>query len=142
MPYVIGVGLAFLTFLLGRLSGFDRDRAFYPTLLIVIASYYVLFAALGGSIDVLVRESIATTLFTLIAIAGFRVNLWLVAGALAAHGLFDLIHGSLILDPGIPPWWPAFCLAYDIALAACMAWLLQRRSVSATTIGRSLHEPV
>jgi hypothetical protein len=25
------------------LAGFDRDRAFYPTLLIVIATHYVLF---------------------------------------------------------------------------------------------------
>lgn len=40
MAYAVGTVLALLTALFGRLSRFDRDRAFYPTVLIVIASYY------------------------------------------------------------------------------------------------------
>jgi hypothetical protein len=32
------------------LVGFDRDRAFYPTLQVVIASYYVLFAVMSDSV--------------------------------------------------------------------------------------------
>jgi hypothetical protein len=31
---------------LATVVGFDRERAFYPTVMIVIASYYVLFAAM------------------------------------------------------------------------------------------------
>ena len=48
MPYAIGVVLSLGVAVLARGIGFDRDRAFYPTVLIVIASYYVLFAALTG----------------------------------------------------------------------------------------------
>ena len=40
MPYVIGIVLSLGVALLARGVGFDRDRAFYPTVLIVIASYY------------------------------------------------------------------------------------------------------
>ena len=36
-------------------------RAFYPTLLVVIASYYVLFVVMGGSIHALLVESAGMT---------------------------------------------------------------------------------
>ena len=38
-------------------SRFDRDRAFYPTVTIIVASYYVLFAAIGGSLPVVLFEA-------------------------------------------------------------------------------------
>ena len=40
MPFVIGVLLALTVAIFARLVGFDRDRAFYPTVLIVIGSLY------------------------------------------------------------------------------------------------------
>ena len=45
MEYLIGAVLAAVVFAFARLVGFDRDRVFYPTLLIVIATYYILFAS-------------------------------------------------------------------------------------------------
>jgi hypothetical protein len=35
-------------------------------------------------------------------------------------------HGHLVNNPGVPTWWPAFCLTYDITAAAFLAWLLKR----------------
>jgi hypothetical protein len=64
MPYAIGIALAILTALLVTTAGFDRDRAIYPTLLIVIASYYVLFAVMGGSIRAISIESAVMLGFT------------------------------------------------------------------------------
>ncbi len=49
MSFLIGTLLALGVGALSTWIGFDRDRAFYPTVMIVIASYYVLFAAMGGS---------------------------------------------------------------------------------------------
>lgn len=49
MDYFIGVILAFaISFIFGTVVGFDRSRAFYPVVMIVIASYYALFALMGG----------------------------------------------------------------------------------------------
>ena len=124
MSYAVGVGLAALTALLARVAGFDRDRSFYPTIVIVIASYYILFAAMGGSARTLIIESVAMAPFVGAAIAGFRFNAWLVVGALAAHGVFDFFHNALIRNPGVPPWWPSACLAYDLGLAAIVASIL------------------
>jgi len=39
MEYLIGVGLALVVCAFAMLTGFDRDRVFYPTLLTVIATY-------------------------------------------------------------------------------------------------------
>jgi hypothetical protein len=103
----------------------DRDRAFYPTVTIVIASYYVLFAVMGGSTRTVVLESLAGAVFLLLSVYGFKSSLWVVAAALAAHGIFDLVPGAAISNPGVPAWWPEFCLGYDITAAAYLAWLLR-----------------
>jgi hypothetical protein len=121
MAYLIGAALALGVALFAALIGLDRERAFYTTVLIVVASYYDLFAAMAGSRPALIAETLVFGAFLALAIAGFRWSLWLVAAGLAAHGLFDGLRGELIDNPGVPRWWPAFCLAYDVAAAACLA---------------------
>ncbi len=121
MAYLIGVALAAAVGLLATVVGFDRDRAFYPTVMIVIASYYVLFAISGGSTEAIIIEVAVMSLFAGAAIAGFKRSLWIVVAALAAHGLFDWLHTPMIANPGVPAWWPPFCLAYDVAAAAYLA---------------------
>lgn len=124
MAILIGVVLALSVCGLGTIVGFDREHAFYPVVTIVIASYYGLFAVMGGSRHALGLELIAVFAFILISIFGFKRNLWIVVVALAAHGVFDLVHGHVISDPGVPLWWPAFCLAYDVVTAMYLAALL------------------
>jgi hypothetical protein len=109
--------------------GFDRDRSFTPTVLIVIASYYVLFALIGDSQWALILESIIATGFLVFALIGFNRNPWFVAAALVGHGAFDFFHGSLIENPGVPSWWPGFCLAFDVLFGAWVAALLLRRRI-------------
>jgi hypothetical protein len=128
MPYAIGIVLGLATAGTGIAAGFDRDRAFYPTILIVVAFYYVLFAVVDPSRSALVAESLVAAGFFLVAVVGFRTNLWLVAAALAGHGTFDLIHSRLIDNAGVPSWWPAFCMSIDVTLAVAMALRLIRRS--------------
>jgi hypothetical protein len=94
--------------------------------MIVIASYYGLFAVMGGSMEALALESAVLLVFLVAAVIGFKMNLWIVAGALLSHGIFDLLHGHLIANPGVPVWWPMFCLTYDVAAAGYLAWLLQQ----------------
>src|SRR5918992_209887 len=63
MPYVVGLVLSAVVAVFARFVGFDRDRAFYPTVMIVIALYYVLFAVMSGSVQTVVIESVVMTLF-------------------------------------------------------------------------------
>ena len=50
MEYFIGLILSLAVGVSATVIGLDRERAFYPTVLIVIASYYVLFAACAHDI--------------------------------------------------------------------------------------------
>ena len=125
MPYVVGVVLSIGVALFARSVRFDRDRAFYPTVMIVIASYYVLFAAMSGSVQTVLLESIVMAGFAIAAVAGFKSSAWIVVGALAGHGVFDFLHDEILENSGVPAWWPAWCLAYDLGAAASLAWLIK-----------------
>lgn len=127
MDYLIGVSLALLIGGFATCLGLDRDRAFYPTVMIVIALLYGLFAVMGGSMPALGAESFGIAGFILAAAFGFKRNLWIVVWALALHGVYDLFHGHLFVNPGVPPWWPHFCSAYDVTAAGYFAAILWRR---------------
>ena len=126
MPYFWGVLLGLAAGALATLAGLERDRAFYPTVLIVVASYYGLFAVMGGSVVALGPEIAAFAFFTLLAITGFRSDLWIVVAGLLGHGVFDLLHPHFIANAGVPAWWPAFCSVIDCTLAAYLAVRLWR----------------
>jgi len=121
-----GVILALAVSLFARVVGLDKDRAFYPTVLVVIAVLYGLFAVLGGSWSALRAELVGAAIFIGAVVIGFRRNLWIVAAGLVAHGLYDFVHPRIIDNPGVPHWWPAFCGAYDVAAGVVLGWLLTR----------------
>jgi hypothetical protein len=33
----------------------------------------------------------------------------------------------VISNPGVPGWWPMFCLAYDVTAGVYLGWLLKTR---------------
>lgn len=129
MDYLVGVGLALVICVFGTVAGVDRRRTFYPTTLIVIASFYALFAIMGGSFHALIMESVIIALFVLASVLGFKFSMWMIAAGLFAHGVFDFIHHHIVQNPGVPTWWPNFCMAYDVTAAAYLAWLLLRPKV-------------
>ena len=126
MPYVVGIVASACVAVFARYVGLDRDRAFYPTVVIVVALYYVLFGVMSGSVRTVVLESVVASLFAIAAVVGFKSSAWIVVAALAGHGVFDAVHGHIIENAGVPPWWPAWCLSYDVGAAAWLGWLLRR----------------
>jgi hypothetical protein len=122
---LIGVGLALAVGVFGTLVGFDRERSFYPTITIVIAALYSLFAIMAGAHSALLVEAGAGVVFVAAAVFGYKRSLWLVALALFAHGVFDYFRGPYIANPGVPVFWPDFCMAYDVVAAAYLAVLLR-----------------
>jgi hypothetical protein len=130
MPYLIGIVLALVVCIFALLTGFDRGRVFYSTIVIVVAHYYVLFATMGASNSVLLAECAGAALFIVLAVIGFKKSLWIVAAALAGHGVFDFFHHRVIHNPGVPIWWPGFCMSFDVLAGAFLAFLLMRSSPS------------
>lgn len=128
MPLLVGIILAIIVAVFARVVGFDRDKAFYPTVLIVVGSFYVLFAVMAGGGPGLVPELIGFAVFAGLAVLGFRTSLWVVAAGLAAHGIFDFVRYNWAPGPGAPEWWPGFCGGYDVAAAIALAAILIQAS--------------
>jgi hypothetical protein len=128
MEYLVGVILGPLVGGFAVTSGFDRDRAFYPTVLIVIASYYALFAVMGASrYSTLVIEIAVGLVFAVFAVLGFKKSMWLAAAGIAGHGFFDFfVHHALVTNPGMPVWWPGFCGTIDFVIGGWLASQLWR----------------
>jgi hypothetical protein len=120
----VGAVLAAVVGVFGHLVGYDRDRSFYATVLTVIGSLYVLFAAMAGGGPALVVEIAFFGAFAGLALVGFRTSLWVVAAGLALHGVFDFVRHFFIAAPGAPEWWAAFCGSYDVVAALGLATLL------------------
>jgi hypothetical protein len=131
MEYFVGVALGLVVGVFTSVTGLDRDRALYPVVLIVIASYYVLFAIMGGG-AALVWELAIAAAFLLAATIGFRTNLWVVAVAVMGHGVQDLFHGRLIANAGVPVWWPGFCASIDVVIGFYLAWRLLSKQIEAS----------
>jgi hypothetical protein len=81
---------------------------------------------MGASIRTLIAESAIASAFSVLAVVAFKRNLWLVAAATAGHGLFDLVHHWFVKNPGVPVWWPGFCMAFDVMFGAFIAIRLLR----------------
>ena len=124
MGVLLAVGVAAL----GKFTRFDEDRSFYSTVLVIIASYYVLFAVLGGSGHALVWELVVAVAFSSAAIIGALYVPMLVGIGITAHGLFDLVHDVVIENSGVPTWWPAFCGSIDVALGLWVIAITRSRT--------------
>ena len=125
MAISIGVSSALAVGVFAKWFGLDRDRAFYPTVMMVIAFLYVLFAAIGGGAAVPIEAIIGLGFATFAAI-GFKKSLWFVVAALIGHGLFDIVHPHAIDNGGVPVWWPGFCCSYDVTAGVWLGLDLYR----------------
>lgn len=125
LPITIGILLAVIMAFLAKVTNFDRDRSYYAVVLIVIASYYVLFACIAN--EAIVAEIFVASIFSILAIVGvFRCPLLLGIG-IFMHGVFDLVHGYIISNSGVPVWWPAFCASIDVVLGLWVIYLVKTK---------------
>jgi hypothetical protein len=59
-------------------------------------------------------------------VASVRRSAALVGTLWALHGLYDLIHGRLLTNPGVPRWYPVWCCLVDVVIGAYLLWLSRR----------------
>lgn len=120
LPLLVGAVLAIVLAIGARITRSDQERSFYPTLLIVIATYYVLFAFMSG--ESIVEEIVVAAVFSIVAIAGGKMSPVLVGVGILLHGVFDFLRPLFISNSGVPVWWPGFCGGVDILLGAWVIW--------------------
>jgi hypothetical protein len=103
MEYLIGVGLALAICTFAAAVGLDRQRAFYATMVLVVATYYVLFAVLGGTLRSLLSESLVAIAFFALAAFAFKKNEWLIVAGLVAMAYSIASTTCSSTTPGSPP---------------------------------------
>ncbi|GAC23673.1 hypothetical protein GMES_1374 [Paraglaciecola mesophila KMM 241] len=116
----IGAMVAVLIIGLAKLNKFDKDRSFFPTLTIVIASYYPLFGVLESRF--IWHEWMVFVLFTLITLYWYSRYTLAIGVLLIGHGLYDFAMHIGSVGNHIPQWWPMFCGALDVTLGSWVLW--------------------
>jgi len=123
----IGVmGAAGAIFLVRKFLGPKGEQVFYGLFLIMIAAFYLAFAAYFGAAAAWQVEISAVVVFSLIGLFGTRLPIALIVGY-PLHGLWDLLHelqahgAWLGFEPeqltAIPLAYGIFCLAFDFYVA-------------------------
>jgi hypothetical protein len=80
-----------------------------------------------------------------LAVAGFKVHPGFVVLGLAGHGVLDVFHDGLVTNPGVPVWWPAFCMSIDVGLAVVAGlsyWRAGSSDAGRLQDGRTTVKPV
>lgn len=116
MEYLVGIFTAVALAVFARTSGFEKDRSFYPTVLIVIGFLYVVFGTIDGRFSVILIELFFALVFSSAAVIGYRTSCLIVAGGIAMHGVFDFVRHFFIEDKGVPVFWAGFCGSVDVLL--------------------------
>ena len=77
MEYIVGITLALFFCAAAAGLGMDRERVFYPAVVIAVASYYLAFAVVDGRSEVMLSEVAIAAVFIAAAVAGFKRNPWI-----------------------------------------------------------------
>ena len=103
------------------------EQIFYAMFLIMIAAFYLAFAAYFGVASAWRLETAVVVAFVAIALPGASLPFALILGY-SLHGLWDLLHelqahgAHSAFEPGqltpIPLAYGVFCLAFDFCMAA------------------------
>jgi hypothetical protein len=128
MEYIVGISLALFFCGAAAWLGMDRERVFYPAVVMAVASYYLAFAVVDGRSEVMRSEVAIAAVFIAGAVAGFKVNPWIAVVALAGHGVMDGFHHHLVHNTGVPQAWPGFCMTFDVTAAAIVASVMLARA--------------
>lgn len=128
MEYLVGLTLALAFCAAAAAMGMDRERVFYPAVVMTVASYYLAFAVVDGSSEVMLGEVSIAAVFIVGAVLGFKRNPWIAVVALGGHGVMDSIHHLLVHNSGVPLSWPGFCATFDVVAAVFVALLMRARA--------------
>ncbi|MBF7072310.1 hypothetical protein ISG33_02690 [Glaciecola sp. MH2013] len=123
----IGIVLSLLLIFSAKFTRFDRDVSFYPSILIFIASFYILFAVMAG--HSIVRETSIAFVFILFALYGAYKSLFVVGLAIALHGVYDILHYLQFTETVAPSWWAPFCAAVDFVVGIWVMYLSKKQVV-------------
>lgn len=125
---LVGILLGIATIVLAR--KINGESWAYSAIVISLPLIYVVFALFAGDYSVAVMELLLGAPFIIggVVCLIFRLPMSaIIIGILwVAHGVFDLMHNQLFVNPGVPEWYPFFCAAVDVVIGGYVIWLASR----------------
>ena len=100
------------------------EKIFFSLTLIPIALFYIGFSYYYGDLTALHAEIVGLIIFTVLALLAQFMASWILVVAYVAHAAWDVLHEVYVASIGVIPWtevpagYAAFCLAYDLIIAA------------------------
>lgn len=124
----IGAVVGALTIVTARLI--RGERWWYALGLLSLPALYASFALKAGEPGVGFKELLYGLPFLvaglLCALVDVRKSAVVVGVFWLLHGVYDLVHGRLITNAGVPGWYPIWCFAVDVVVGAYVLWLARR----------------
>ena len=125
---LIGAAAGVLTIVCARVI--RGQRWLYSVGLLTLPSLYACFALQAGEPAVGVKEMIYGIPFLVaglaFALVSVRHSATVVGAFWMLHGLYDLVHGRLITNAGVPGWYPVWCFSVDVVIGGYLLWLSRR----------------
>jgi len=125
LPFLIGIGLTIAVLGVNAAIGLHKERGVWPSLLIAIAAFYVVFAFEHSDHSGIALQSVIALGFMALALIGYKSSLWLIVAGLVLHGIFDAVSLAYTANPA-PNWWGPFCIGVDGLLALMLCWCMLR----------------
>lgn len=126
-PAGAGIGVILATLLLAPLPFFSQlaGMQFLAVALSFAAAVYFGFAVADGRVMPLLVEFLVAGAFLFAAAAALWANSPpALAGGYLAHAAWDSVHHPRAVDTTVRNWYPPFCVAFDVVVAAfILAWL-------------------
>ncbi|MDM7861641.1 hypothetical protein QTP81_13655 [Alteromonas sp. ASW11-36] len=126
----IGIVLSLVLIISAKVTQFDKDKSFYPLILICIASFYIVSAVMVG--HSVVREIGIACIFVIVAFYGAFKSLFVVGFAIALHGVYDVLHFLKFTETVAPTWWAPFCATVDFIVGAWVMYLSKKQALWVT----------
>ena len=125
---ISGVAAGVVTIILATII--RGQRWLYSIGLLTLPSLYAFFALQAGDQAVAVKELIYGIPFVVaglvFALVSIRRSAVVVGTFWILHGLYDLTHNRIILNVGVPGWYPIWCFSVDIVIGGYLLWLSRR----------------
>ena len=126
-PVGAGLGLALAVVMLSPLLFLSKlaGMQFLAVQVAFIGAVYFGFGVADGRVrPLLIEFTVAGGFLFLAAVALWADSPAVLAGAYAAHALWDLVHNPRTVAVPVRTWYPPFCVVYDLVCAAfVLVWL-------------------
>ncbi len=126
--FIAGIIISIYVVVRFKKTKLEKRKWAYPAFLATFPIYYWVFAIYAADYSALINEIGAGLAFLLLAYMAYRLNsvsgLILLATGYILHAGYDVIHDSLFINLGTPPWWPEFCGSVDVLIGIYLLYLV------------------